>query len=184
MQIAPQVTFRGLPVDDEIEKTCLAEAEKLERFYERITACRVVVAEPHRRHRKGNLYSIRVDVTVPGGEIVVNREPPAHRADEDVKLALREAFDTARRRLQDYAARQSGKVKEHEPAWAEGCVVRIDPLGGFGFVEAADGHEVYFHRDCVRGGFEGLAIGARVRFGEEPGVKGPQATWLEAVAVA
>jgi cold shock CspA family protein/ribosome-associated translation inhibitor RaiA len=184
MQIQPQVTFRGLPVSDEIEKACWAEAEKLERYYDRITSCRIVVAEPHRRHKKGNLYAIRIDLTVPGGELVVNREPPEHRADEDVKLALREAFDTARRRLQDFARRQSGSVKEHEPV-PEGRVARIDVLEGHGVVEADDGREVYFHHSSVRdGGFEKLAVGSRVRFGEEQGEKGPQATWVRPVGRA
>jgi ribosomal subunit interface protein len=178
MQIQPQVTFRGLAVSDDMQDACLKEAQKLERFHGRITSCRIVVTQPHRRHAKGNLYAIRIDLTVPGSELVVNREPPAHQADEDIQVALREAFDKARRQLQDHARRQAGQVKEHE-ATPEGRVARIDGLGGFGFVEADDGHEVYFHQGSVQDGdFADLAVGSRVRFGEERGVKGPQATWV------
>jgi ribosome-associated translation inhibitor RaiA len=106
MQIPVQVTFRDLPVDDAIEAACLREAGKLERFYDRITSCRVVVAQPHRHHKKGNQYGIRVDLTVPGAEIVINREPPAHQRDEEWQVAVHDAFARARRRLEDHVDKQ------------------------------------------------------------------------------
>ena len=116
MQTPPQVTFRDTPVDDRIETECLAEAEKLERFYDRITSCRVTVTQPHRHHKKGNLYEFRIDVTVPGGEIVINRVPPAHQKDEDAQVALHEAFKKARRQLEEYARVQRHDVKTHDPS--------------------------------------------------------------------
>jgi ribosomal subunit interface protein len=116
MQIPVQVTFRHMSVSEAVEAQCWKEAAKLERYFDRITACRVVIEQPHRHHRKGNLYQVRVDLTVPGSEIVVTREPPAHAADEDLQVALREAFDTTRRELEDYARRLRGQVKTHEPA--------------------------------------------------------------------
>jgi len=106
MQIEPQVTFHGVAVSDAVQRLCWSEAEKLERYSDRITSCRVVVSEPHRRHRRGNHCSVRIDLTLPGGELVVNREAPEHDGDEDVLVALREAFDTARRRLQDFVKRR------------------------------------------------------------------------------
>jgi ribosome-associated translation inhibitor RaiA len=106
MQIEPRVTFHGVPVSDAIERLCLTEAGKLEKYSDRITSCSIVVSEPHRRHRNGNHFSIRIDRTLPGGEIVVNRDPPEHQADEDIVVAVREAFDTARRRLKDFIERR------------------------------------------------------------------------------
>lgn len=108
-----QISFRGLPVSEAVETACLKEAQKLERYYDRITSCRIVVEEPHRRHLKGNLFHIRIVATVPKGEIVVNREPPQHREHEDVYVAVREAFDSARRQLEDHARKLRGDVKHH-----------------------------------------------------------------------
>lgn len=184
MQTDPRVTFRGMPVSDDIERAARDEVDKLERFHDRITSCHVVIARPHRRHVKGDLYTIRIDLVVPGGELVVNREPASHHAHEDVKVALRDAFDAMRRQLQDHARRHEGRVKEHEPT-PEGVVARIDALGGFGFLEADDGHEVYFHQDSVQNAdFLELEVGSRVHFGEELGERGPQATWVRSVGRA
>ncbi len=114
MHVPVQVTFRDMPVSDAIEAACWEEAEKLERYYDRITSCRIVVAESHRRRQKGNLFLIRIDLAVPGRVLVVNREPPKHHRDEDVYVAIREAFERARRQLEDYARRQRGQVKSRE----------------------------------------------------------------------
>ena len=113
MQIPVQVTFRDIPVDDHIEAECLREAQKLERYYDRITSCRVVVAQPHRNHRRGNQFDFRIDLTVPGAELVVNREPPQNHRDEEWHVALRDAFDRARRRLEDHVQKVRGEVKNH-----------------------------------------------------------------------
>lgn len=114
MQVPVQVTFRDMPVSDAIEAACWEEAKKLERYYDRITSCRIVVAEPHRRRQKGNLFEIRIDLAVPGRVLVVNREPPKHHRDENIYVAIREAFERARRQLEDYARRRRGEVKTRE----------------------------------------------------------------------
>ncbi len=105
MQTPVQVTFRDFPVDGLIESACRREAEKLERYYDRITSCRVVLAQPHRHKRKGNQFDIRIDLKVPGAEIVVNREPSEPLRDEDWQTAVHEAFDRARRQLEDHVAK-------------------------------------------------------------------------------
>ncbi len=114
MQVPVQVTFRDMPVSDAIEAACWEESEKLERYYDRITSCRIVVAESHHRRQKGNLFEIRIDLAVPGRVLVVNREPSKHHRDEDVYVAIREAFERARRQLEDFVDRQRGQVKTHE----------------------------------------------------------------------
>jgi cold shock CspA family protein len=175
MQLPVQVTFRDMPVSDAVEAACWDEAAKLDRYFERITSCRIVVAASHRRHLKGNLFEVRIVLNVPGRELVVNREPPEHHADEDINVAVREAFDTARRQLEDYARRQRGQVKQHEVP-PQGQVVKLQPDDGYGFIETADGREIYFHRNSVvHEGFDRLTIGDRVRFVEEAGAEGPQA---------
>ena len=76
MQTQPQVTFDDLPVDEAVREAALEHIDHLERSYDRITGCDVVVAQPHRHQHEGRLYSVRVDLVVPGEEIVVSRGPP------------------------------------------------------------------------------------------------------------
>ncbi|MFM7186027.1 MAG: HPF/RaiA family ribosome-associated protein [Planctomycetota bacterium] len=113
MQTQPQVSFDDVPVDSAVRDAAIDEMAELERFCGRITGCHVVVAQPHRHHREGRLWSIRVDLAVPGGEIVVNRHHHRDQAHEDVFVALRDAFAAARRRLEDHARRLRGEVKAH-----------------------------------------------------------------------
>ncbi|MHC4219240.1 MAG: HPF/RaiA family ribosome-associated protein [Planctomycetota bacterium] len=112
MQIPVQVAFRDMPVSDAVEAACWDEAAKLERFFERIASCRIVVAESRRRNQEGKLFEIRIVLNVPGRELVVKREPPADHADEDVQDAIREAFDATRRKLEDYVGQQHGTAHQ------------------------------------------------------------------------
>lgn len=114
MQVPLSVSFLGVPVSEAVRSACWAEAEKLERYYDRITSCTVTVSLP-RRQRKGNHFAIRVHLAVPGGHVDVDRAPRQHDALEQPQLAVREAFAEARRRLQDHVRRLRGEVKHHAP---------------------------------------------------------------------
>ena len=176
IKIPLQMTFRNMPPSQAVEAQVRDRAAKLDLFYDKIMACRVVVEAPHRRHHKGKLYHVRIDMTVPGGELVVKREPSRHAAHEDPYVAIRDAFDGARRKLQDYARRRRGDTKQHEPARAA-RVSRLFPQEGFGFLETADGREIYFNRNSVLGAaFDRMEIGSEAAFAEEQGEKGPQAS--------
>jgi cold shock CspA family protein/ribosome-associated translation inhibitor RaiA len=176
MTITPQVTFRNMRTAPELEAAVRKEAGALERFFNRIISCRVVIEGP-RRQEPGGLYKVRIELGVPGESLVVDRNPAPHaglREIEAARFAIHEAFRELRRRLQDYARRIRGNTKQHaeQPA---GTVTRLAPEGDFGFLEA-DGREVYFHRNSVLGGhFDRLRIGSQVRFAEERGEHGPQA---------
>lgn len=113
MQIPIQITFRKMDTSPSVEAHIRERAEALEKFFDRITACRVVVEQSARRQHKGKLYHIRVDLTVPGREIVVKRDPPEHHAHEDILVAVRDVFDAARRQLEDHARKMRGDVKSH-----------------------------------------------------------------------
>lgn len=115
MQLPLQITFRNMHPSQAVESAVREKARKLERFYDRIVGCRVVVEAPHRQHHKGNLFHVRVDLTVPDDELVVSREAPNQHAHEDVYVALRDAFDALMRQLKEYARRRRGEVKRrHE----------------------------------------------------------------------
>lgn len=180
MQIPVEITFRGMPRWEKADTEVRAHAAELERFFDRITSCRVLIEAPHQHQQKGQLYHVRVDLTVPGREIVVKRDPSEHRPHEDLYLAIRDAFRAARRQLQDYVRERRGLVKAHDTP-PHGKVSKLFPQEGYGFVETADGEEIYFHRNSVLDDFADLEIGSEVRFTEEEGERGPQATSLRLV---
>lgn len=171
VEIPPSITVRNVSLSEAAKSTILKKAKGLDSFYKRITSCRVIVDAPHRHHSKGMLYNVRIDLTVPGAELVVKREP--HK---DLYVAIRDAFDAARRQLKDFALRQRGDVKTHE-ATPHGRVTKLFPKEGYGFVETPDGLEIYFHKNSVlNAGFDRMKIGTEVRYVEEPGEHGPQAS--------
>jgi cold shock CspA family protein len=200
--IAPILTFRNVRSAELAEKWIRDEITKLTTFYPRITACRVAVESPHRHHRLGSQYHIRIDLTVPGGEVVIKHEPSLRTraqqigetkfakhmelktARKNLRQAIDDAFKVAGRRLQDYARRQRGSVKSHEPLLTA-RVSKLFPKKGYGFITAPDGREIYFHKNAVLNrGFNKLKTGAKVRFAEEQGEKGLQASTVRMIARA
>ncbi len=181
MQLPLQISFHNVRHDVQIESLIRVGAEWLENFDDRIVSCRVVVDQPHKHHKEGNLYQIRIDLKVPGREIVVKRESSRHGEANDLDVAIRDAFDEARRQLEDHTRRQRGEVKAHELA-PHARVSRILPDGGYGFLETPDGREIYFHRNSVLDAdFGDLEVGMEARFVEELGDKGPQASTVTLV---
>lgn len=113
MQLPIQITFRGLDSSDAIESMIRERALRLERFHDRIVRCHVVVDVPHRRHRKGRQFAVRLDITTPTGEIAVTRDPTDDHSRENFSVAVRDAFNAAARRLEDEVRRHRGDVKDH-----------------------------------------------------------------------
>ena len=178
MQLPLQITFRHMDSSDAVAARIGERAEALERFFDRIVSCRVVVECQHPRRQQGNLFRVRVDLKVPGGEIVVGRDPEAHHAHEDVYVAIRDAFDATRRLLEDYVRQGRGDVKLHAVP-DHGRIARLLPDRDCGFIASAGGDEIYFHRNSVtNGGFDKLAIGDEVRFVAQhsESTEGPQAS--------
>ncbi|MFN5755719.1 MAG: cold shock domain-containing protein [Planctomycetia bacterium] len=181
MQTAPQVSFDDIPLDEAVREAALRHIEGLESVYDRITGCHVVIAQPHRHKREGRLYSVRVDLVVPGREIVVNRNHPFDHAHEDVYVAMRDSFDAARRQLEDHIRHLRGAVKPHAPR-AIGRVTQVFPLQGYGFLATPDGREIYFHQHAIsEHDFRMLEIGSEVHFSEEEGDQGAQAAHVQLV---
>ena len=110
MQTALQITVRGMEHSDMLDQHIREKVEKLDRLYPRLMGCQVVTELEDRHKNQGKHFAVRVDLTAPGKEIVVNRQH------EDVYVALRNAFDAAKRKLEDYARIQRGDVKSHSAA--------------------------------------------------------------------
>lgn len=175
MDVPPEIAFRNVDRTAAVEERILGGIERLEKVYDRLVSVRIMVEDPNPGRETGKLYHIRIDMGVPGKEIVVHRRPPPDPHEELVQ-AIGEAFDIARRRLRKFAALQRGEVKTHVPQ-PHGRVARLFPGEGYGFIESDDGREIYFHRNSlVNGDFEDLEVGTVVRFAEERGEKGPQAS--------
>jgi len=170
MQVPIQITVRDMLHSEALEAHIRERVAKLEAFHDRITTCRVTVQQQARHQHQGRPFCVRVDVRVPGREIVANRD---HH--EDVYVALRDAFDAVKRQLEETVRVQRGEVKAHA-ASDHGEIVRLYPDEGMGFIRTPDGRELYFSRDnVVYPDFRELGVGAQVQFIEEMAAEGPQA---------
>lgn len=170
MQVPLQITFHDVAHSDALESHTRDKAAKLEQFYASLIACKVVIAQPAQHQHKGKPFNIRIDLSVPGAEIVVGRQQ-----DEDVYVALRDAFNAARRKLEDYGRRQRLEVKTHDPVLS-GIVARLVPEERYGFIAGTDGREFYFSAmNLASGHFDSLLEGDEVHFIEDAGNDGLQA---------
>ena len=176
MQLPLQITFRHMEASAAMESTIRSKAQELDRFHEHIMSCRIVVEPQHLHKRQGNLYRVRIDVTTPGNEMVVSRESGMNQSHEDAYVAIRDAFDAILRQLEEHSRRQQGNVKSHGTP-PHGRITQLEPDGDYGRITTSDGREVYFHRNSLlNGDFDRLEIGTEVRFDEECGELGPQAS--------
>lgn len=107
-----EIHFIEMPGSEAIEGKIRERAERLSRFCGDILKCQVWVDAPHGHHRKGRLYGVRIRLTVPGEEILVEAQP----TEDDVYVSIRNAFDAARRKLEDYQRGRRGDVKAHPRA--------------------------------------------------------------------
>lgn len=175
MIIPLQITWRDVDRSAAVENDIRAKARKLDHFYEHIVSCRVLVEASHRHHHKGNLYRIRIEIEVPDDEIVVTRDPAENHAHEDIYVAVRDAFDAARRQLQDYVRIRRHDVKRHDEH-RTGRVFFTRPNEDYGFIRTDDGREIYFHRNAlINADLGALEDGIEVLYVEEQGREGPQA---------
>ena len=175
MKIAPQITMKNVPHSEAVEAKIVEKMAKLEQFSDRIMSCRVTVEECQRKQHQGKLFSVHIDITTPGKELVVNKIENV-----DLYVAIRDAFDAAKRQLEEHARKRRGDVKAHVES-PRGKVAKIFPFDGYGFIETSDGREIYFHRNSVIDpNFDRLEEGAEVAFLEEQGKEGPQAVRVAA----
>jgi cold shock CspA family protein len=116
-------------------------------------------------------------LNVPGERLVVGREAGLDPAHADIYVAIRDSFAAMERVLQDYSRKIRGQVKVHEHPILSGEIARIFPYEGYGFLVTDDNREIYFDANSVLNGqFDHLEVGKRVKFCEELGDKGPQAS--------
>ena len=114
MTIPVQITFRHMETSPAVETRVRELADHLGVFSDRIQTCRVVVDSPHRHHHQGKVFAVKVQLVLPGEDVVVDMERPQRDGHDDVYVVLRDAFDAAKRQLQQRMASLRGDEKRHE----------------------------------------------------------------------
>jgi ribosome-associated translation inhibitor RaiA len=179
MKIPSEISFQGLDPSDAVQRRIEQEIAKLERFQDRVTRCRVVASSPGHHHRKGGLFAVHVHLTVPGHqEIAVSREPQSHQAHEDPYVAVRDAFNAARRILQDLDRKRAETTVVPHNLEQLGSVSRLIAEQEYGFIDAPGIRDVYFHRNDFSGDFDEIKVGTYVRFISQDSADGPKATFV------
>lgn len=148
-----------------VEAQITAKVRMLERFFDRTIGCDVVIEAPPHHSRKGHPFNVRLDIAVPGGPPVVVSHPHHDRADhDDAYVAIRDAFNAAKRQLQDRARKQRGEVKLHPGGELDrGRIWHLVASGRYGFILALDGAEIYFHENALVGvEYDSLEVGTEV----------------------
>jgi ribosome-associated translation inhibitor RaiA len=113
MQVPVEIVFHNLDRSAAVETAVRERVARFDRFADNITSCRVTVEAPHKHHRQGNLFAVRIDLRFPGGEAHADPSASKNHAHEDVYVALRDAFKAARRQRQDRQRIRRGDVKHH-----------------------------------------------------------------------
>lgn len=176
MKVPSQITLHGISETTAIENKIQEKIQKLGQYFDHINFCRVVVDVPEKRKHQGKLFNVRIDITVPGKELVAKRD-----LHEDLYVAIRDAFKDAARELEDHGRMQRGDVKTHQELLL-GKIVRLFPEGGYGFIESTIGEEYYFNASNVlHASFEDLRVGDLVEFLESIGGDSLQAVHVNAV---
>lgn len=181
MQTPLEISFTNMDRSEALETRIREKTDKLEKIFNGITSCHVFIEAPHRHHRKGNHYEVRIELRVPGTELAVNNKPGDVNAHEDVYVALRDAFRAMERQLKRWKQQVRGDVKHHEPP-LQGRVAELHAGEGYGQIATTDGRLVYFHENSVLNGeFGSLEEGDTVELVVRHGDKGPQASTVRRI---
>ncbi|MDD5459582.1 MAG: HPF/RaiA family ribosome-associated protein [Phycisphaerae bacterium] len=183
MNVPIEIVFKNVYKTPEVEELIRTKAAKLEQICDYMSSCRVVVEQPQKQHENSNPYRMRmrIDMTVPPGhELVAKREATQGNGHDPLIGVIRKTFDAAAKQLQTLTAKQHRLVKIHPTQEANAIIGILFRDDGYGFLRTINGREIYFHRNSIlHNNFDDLKIGMAVRFVEEQGAKGPQATSVQ-----
>ncbi|MBM3383159.1 MAG: HPF/RaiA family ribosome-associated protein [Betaproteobacteria bacterium] len=176
MTIYTEIAFRGMEPSAAIEQLIHKRVKKLELMFSHVAACRVVIEAPHKHRIRGNLFHVRIDLSAPQSELVSSRDIGMNIAHEQLHVALRDAFSALRNQLLKH--KQILRVDYHLPDALPFATVKvISHIDDYGILETNESREIFFHRNSVVDGeFDKIRVGDVLRFAEELGEKGPQAS--------
>lgn len=184
MQVPPEIAFRNVEATDDLKELILAGIDKLEDIYPDLISCRTVVADDTPDQRTGNAFRVRLDLSIPGHTLIVDRSDPPSDAPRTVHQAIHDAFEVAERRLKKAKDIQRGDVKPRSlPPHGRITALLQDETGvRYGFLESREGRRIYFQEGAlVELDFESLEVGDEVRFAAADGDDGLQASTIASI---
>lgn len=173
MNMPAEIAFHGIPASPGLRKAIIDRVAKLEKLTPDATTCRVTVEKENRRHHHGDFYRVHVRLLLPRAELDAGRSSPASAGHADPYIAVRDAFDALRVRLEKHVQRQRGEIKHHSRKPSRGRIRELYPDAGYGLIKAEDGREIQFHRTSVaKGDSAQIQVGREVQFEEIHGGNG------------
>ena len=185
MEVPLQVSFPDIDKPAGADEMIRKQVERLEEVCDHITSCRITVEKPNEHKESGHPFRIRLDIHVPPGhEIVATNHPNVEKMHDPFDVALRKAFDKARRQLRDLVERQKREDKQHPEQQRQGIVARLLEDENHGYIREADtNHELYFHKNAVlHNDWEELQEGSIVRYVQTSDPEGTRASTVELVS--
>lgn len=186
MQTPVEIQFVGMSKSEAVEARIRERTARLEQFFGRITSCHVFVDAPHHHARKGNACEVRIEVRIPGKELVVNRQPGNVHAHHDIYVAIRDAFDAMERQLKGTKADPRTELGGHE-AQLQGRIAELHADEDYGRIATVDNRLVYFHKNSlVDADFAQLQIDDPVELvvDSEESAAGPQASTVRRISAS
>jgi len=178
-----EISYKGMSRSARLEEYISERVKHLGRLMDGAVSCRVAVEVAQHRHKTGNPFRMRVEVTVPRGhDLVAVKERRDEELEHGLRTLARDVFDALDKQARKTAEKRRGEMKAHETEEPAAFVVRMFRDKGFGFIQTVQGDEYYFHkRSVLHDAFEQLEVGTQVRFASEVGREGPQATTVQVV---
>lgn len=183
MQIQVEIAFTHVAPSDEIKDLIADKIAHLEKIYDGIISAHVQIRAPHQRHQTGNLFSVTIELRVPGRALVVRRDQDKAVRHEHLRVTLREAFAAMEVALRHWKDTAKGAVKSHG-ATLQGEIVQLDLAREFGQILATDNRLIYFHKNSlVDGAFGALRLHDKVALvvGGDDSVIGPHASTVRPI---
>lgn len=166
MNVATEITRRGIETSSVLDELIQERVDKLSRYYPMLLSCRIALEQPHKSRRTGNHYKLRIEMTVPDDILVVSHENHDRSGPESMHVTVREAFERAERQLREFTERKKQRVKAHVVP-SVGTVVDLDAGRRSGVIEAPDGRRFQFdERSFLGTDGSDLSVGNLVSFAD------------------
>lgn len=150
MQVPLEMIWHEMDPLPHVESRVRERVARLEKFFDRIIGVRVVVEAAHRRPRGSSVdYEVRLEVTVPGSVLTIDRKPGDVHTHKDPQMAVRDAFQAMERKLKRWKEEHSGRPELTETPYLQGKIAELNPLEDGGQIAVTDGRLIYFHRNAV-----------------------------------
>lgn len=174
MQRDPIITWRNIPRSDAVDAIIRKRIEAVERSCPQAVGLRITLAAPQKPRHAARGFDVRLHLDLPGPDLDVARTVRQGHAADDILRAVNASFTALEKRIRETRRIMDGQEVKHHPVILHGEIVELELELGYGFVRADDGREVYFQKDgLVTGDWNDLSLGARLRFREQDGEKGP-----------